>query len=166
MQWLTGVPMLHHLGLPMVRYRASGTDVSGFLWCGYNPMRSGGLPAHCRAIYFFFAAFAILVVVIWALPNFPIPLSLAIGVPWISLSVSLNIIVTSMICFRLLRMRALLRQVHGPETSSRMYTNLAAMLVESAAPFSILGIGLLVTLVQDGPLLYAFGYVWKVFCVC
>jgi hypothetical protein len=38
MQWLIGVPMLHHLGLAMVRYRVSGADVSGFLWCGCIPM--------------------------------------------------------------------------------------------------------------------------------
>jgi hypothetical protein len=150
----------------MVRYRASGTDVPGFLWCACDPMRSGGLPAHCRAMDLFFAVFAILMVAILALPDLPVPLLLQNGVPWISLTVSLNTIVTSMICFRLLRMRALLRQVHGPEATSRMYTNLAAMLVESAAPFSILGIGLLVTLVQNGPLVYAFGYVWNVFCVC
>jgi hypothetical protein len=104
-------------------------------------------------------------VIVWAYPNLPLSLPLENGVPWVSLTVSLNIIVTSMICFRLLRMRTLLRQVHGPDASSRMYTNLAAMLVESAAPFSILGIGLLVTLVQNGPLLYAFGYIWNVFCV-
>jgi hypothetical protein len=150
----------------MVRYRASGTDVPGFLWCGCNPMHSDGLPAHYRAIDFLFAAFAILVLLVWALPDLPLPPSVQNGVPWVSLSVSLNIIVTSMICFRLLRMRALLRQVHGPETSCRMYTNLAAMLVESAAPFTILGIGLLVTLAQNGPLLYAFGRVWNVFSVC
>jgi hypothetical protein len=166
MQWLAGVLMLHHLGLPMVRYRASGTDVPGFLWCGCNPMHSDGLQAHCRAIDFLFTVFAILVVLFWVLPDLPIPLSVRKGLPWVSLSVSLNIIVTSMICFRLLRMRALVRQVHGPETSCRIYTNLAAMLVESAAPFSILGIGLLVTLAQDGPLLFVFEYVWDVFCVC
>ena len=158
--------MLHHLGLPMVRYRASGIDVPGFLWCACNLMPSDGLPAHCRAIGPFFAVFAIMVVIFWALPDLPIPISLRNGVPWVALTVSLNIIVTSMICFRLLQMRALLRQVHGPETSSRMYTNLAAMLVESAAPFSIIGIGLVITLVQNGPLLYGFQYVWNVFCVC
>jgi hypothetical protein len=86
--------------------------------------------------------------------------------PWVSLSVGLNIIVTSMICFRILRMRALLRQVNCPATLSKMYTNVAAMLIESAAPFTILGIGLLVTMVNDGPLIYGFGYVWTMFCVC
>jgi hypothetical protein len=114
----------------------------------------------------FFAASAILVVLVRALPDLNLPIPLQYGVPWISLSVGLNIIVTSMICFRLLRMRALMRQVHGPELSSGMYTNLVAMLVESAAPFSILGIGFLVTLVRNVPLLYAFGYVWTMFCVC
>ena len=166
MQWLTGIPMLHNLGLPMVHHRTSGTDVPGFIWCACNLMRCGRIPAHRRAIDGFVAVLAILVVVILALPDLPVPLSLQNGVPWLSLTVSLNIIVTSMICFSLLRMRSLLRQVHGPDASSRMYTNLAAMLVESAAPFSIIGIGLLVTSVHNGPLLYGFGYVWNVFCVC
>jgi hypothetical protein len=152
----------------MVHYRGSGADVSGLLWCGCNPMRFRAEPLTFTPLFFFcffFAAFAIVVVIVWAQPNLPIPLAVQNGVPWVSLSVSLNIIVTSMICFRLLRMRALLRQVHGPEASSKVYTNTAAMLVESAAPFTILGIGLLVTLAQNGPLLYAFGYIWNVFSV-
>ena len=85
-------------------------------------------------------------------------------VPWISLSVSLNIIVTAMICFRLLRMRARMREVLPPEMS-RTYTNVAAILVESAAPLSILGIGVIVTTVQNGPLIFPFGYVWNIFGV-
>jgi len=84
--------------------------------------------------------------------------------PWISLSVGLNIIVTSMICFRLLRMRAVLREVLAPEMA-RMYTNVAAMLVESAAPISILGIGVVITSARNGPLAFAFGYVWNTFYV-
>jgi hypothetical protein len=120
------------------------------------------------SLTFFFAAFVILSVLLWALPHLPIPSTLdgtlRNGVPWVSLSVSLNIIVTSMICFRLLRMRALLRQVVESE-ASRMYTNIAAMLVESAAPFTIIGIGFLVTSIHDVPLSYAFGYVWNMFYV-
>jgi hypothetical protein len=46
MQWPAGVPMLHNLGLPMVCYRASGADVSGFLWCGCNLMHSDGRAVH------------------------------------------------------------------------------------------------------------------------
>ena len=101
----------------------------------------------------------------WALPHVSIlNTTLRGGLPWISLSVSLNTIVTLMICFRLLRMRALLRQELGPEMSTA-YTNIAAMVVESFAPFSIIGIGVLVTVAHDGPLSYAFGYVWTMFYV-
>ena len=118
--------------------------------------------------FFFHAAFAILLVLLCALPHLPVlPVlrgTLEEGVQWVSLSVNLNIIVTSMICFRLLRMRALLRQALNSEMS-RMYTNIAAMLIESSAPLSIIGIGVLVTSVHNGPLLYAFGYVWTMFCV-
>jgi hypothetical protein len=57
-----------------------------------------------------------------------------------------------------------MREVLSPEMSS-MYTSIATMLIESAAPFSILGIGLVVTAAQKGPLVFAFGYVWSIFCV-
>jgi hypothetical protein len=117
-------------------------------------------------VVLFLAVFVILSVVDWALPQLSILSgTLRGGIPWVSLSVGLNVVVTSMICFRLLRMRALLRQELGPEMS-RMYTNIAAMVVESSAPFSILGIGVLVTVAHNGPLSYAFGYVWTVFYVC
>jgi hypothetical protein len=109
---------------------------------------------------------SIITLVECALPNISLlngkPIQLA--VPWALLSVSLNIMLTAMICFRLMRMRALTREVLSPEMS-RMYTSIAAMLVESAAPFSILGIGLVVTAIQKGPLVFAFGYVWTTFCV-
>ena len=86
------------------------------------------------------------------------------GVPWVSLSVSLNLLVTTLICVRLLRMRSLTREVLSPELSST-YTSVAAMLIESAAPFTALGIGLVVTEAQGGPLSIAFSYVWGMFCV-
>jgi hypothetical protein len=85
------------------------------------------------------------------------------GVPWVSLSVSLNVLVTTLICFRLLRMRSLTREILAPELS-RTYTSVAAMLIESAAPFTALGIGLVVTEAQGGPLAIAFSYVWGMFC--
>jgi hypothetical protein len=87
-----------------------------------------------------------------------------LALPWVSLSVSLNIIVTTMICFRLLRMRALMGEVLDPEMS-RMYTSIAAMLIESAAPFSILGIGFIVTAARDEQFVFAFAFVWSMFCV-
>jgi len=83
---------------------------------------------------------------------------------WVSLSVTLNVIVTSMICFRVLRWRALTREVLTPKTSN-MYTSIVTILIESAAPLSIVGIGLVITAAQNVPLLFAFGYVWSAFCV-
>ena len=87
-----------------------------------------------------------------------------VAVPWFSLSVGLNVIVTTMICVRILRIRALIRDVLSPEMSS-MYTSMATMLIESAVPFSILGIGLVITVALDVGPKFAFAYVWSIFCV-
>jgi len=114
-----------------------------------------------------FAVLALITVVESAQPYTP---SLPSGkptrviVPWVSLSVSLNVIVTLMICFRLLRMRALTRGALSPEMSS-MYTSIAAMLIESAAPISILGIGLIIIAARNEPIIFAFAYIWTMFCV-
>jgi hypothetical protein len=114
----------------------------------------------------FFSVLSVITLVEYALPGTSLltgePLHLV--VPWVTLSVSLNVVVTSMICFRLLRMRALMREVLSPEMS-RMYTSIAAMLIESAAPFSVLGIGLVITAALKTLLVPAFGYVWTMFCV-
>ena len=69
-----------------------------------------------------------------------------------------------MICLRLLQMRALARETLSPEMSS-MYTSVAAMLIESAAPISIVGTGLIIVAAQNGPLISSFAFVWSVFCV-
>ena len=84
-------------------------------------------------------------------------------VPLASLSVGLNVIITSMICFRILRMRALTREVR-PELCN-MYTSIVTMLIESAAPFTILGIWLVILAAENGPLVDALCYVWSVFSV-
>jgi hypothetical protein len=48
---------------------------------------------------------------------------------------------------------------------SKVYTSLAAMLIKSAVPFSIFGIGVVVTAVQKGLLIFAFAYIWGMFCI-
>ena len=48
---------------------------------------------------------------------------------------------------------------------SKMYTSIAAMLVESAAVFSILGIVLIVMAVRNDPLTFAFAHIWSMFSV-
>jgi len=151
--------------------RASDTDIPGFFrYAERNPCRSFGAAAHCCAFWLSFG-FLVLVIImviekflqhqahIFFLHGKPVrPL-----VPWVSLSVALNVIITSMICFRLLRMRALIREVR-PELSN-MYTSIGTMLIESAAPFTIIGIGLVIVAAQNGPLIDVFCYVWSVFSV-
>jgi hypothetical protein len=87
-----------------------------------------------------------------------------LAVPWFALSLCLNIIVTSMICFRILRVRALTRATLSPEVS-KMYTSIATILIESAVPFSILGIGLVITVAMNVAPSFAFAYIWSIFCV-
>ncbi len=99
-----------------------------------------------------------------ALPNSSFLRAANLVVPWVSLSVGLNIIVTSMICFRLLQMRAVVREALTSEMS-RVYTSIAAILIESAAPFSIIGIGVVITTAQKGPPALVLSYIWGIFCV-
>jgi len=87
-----------------------------------------------------------------------------LAVPWFALSLCLNVTVTSMICFRILRMRALTRATLSSEASS-MYTSVATILIESAVPFSILGIGLVITVAMNVGPSFAFAYIWSIFCV-
>ena len=87
------------------------------------------------------------------------------GVPWAALSVSLNIIVTCLITIKLLRARRQLKK-SLPEHSLRMYTGVAAILVESALPFSVLGIVFAVTYGKNLDVGPAFLFVWATFCVC
>jgi hypothetical protein len=46
-----------------------------------------------------------------------------------------------------------------------MYTSIAAILIESAAPFTILGIIVVVIGAQRKPLTWGFAYIWSMFCV-
>jgi hypothetical protein len=46
-----------------------------------------------------------------------------------------------------------------------MYTSIVAMLIESAAPFTTLGIIIVVIGAQEKPLTWGFAYIWAMFCV-
>jgi hypothetical protein len=86
------------------------------------------------------------------------------GVPWISLTVSLNGILTAMITIRLLMAHNTLQSVMGPE-HSKQYIGIIAILVESAAPFTILGIVFAVLYSKSIPEEVFFSSVWGIFCV-
>lgn len=152
----------------MALHRSSGSDIPGLLWCASSHPRHLYSEAahHCDFLSFCIAVISIITVVESATPGISYLEGkiIHLALPWVSLSVSLNVIVTSMICFRLLRMRALMREVLSPEMS-RVYTSIAAILIESAAPLSILGIGFIITAAQDKPFVFAFAFVWSMFCV-
>ena len=155
----------------MVCPRDSDSDIPGFIrYAERNLCRSFGAAAHCCpfCLSFGFIVLVILMVIENFLPH-RAHIFILNGkpvhpfVPWASLSVALNVIITSVICFRLLRMRALTREVQ-PEMS-KMYTSMVTMLIESAAPFTIVGIGLVIVAAQNGPLVDAFCYMWSLFSV-
>jgi len=87
-----------------------------------------------------------------------------LGVAWASLSVSVNIIVTALVVYQLTRIRKQLGSVLPPD-ALRTYTGLTAIIVESAMPFSIIGIVFAVTYGKQMDVGPAFLLVWTVFSV-
>lgn len=85
------------------------------------------------------------------------------GVPWAALSVALNIVVTALITYQLMRCRKQLKRIL-PEDALRMYTGVSAILIESALPFSILGILFAITYGKNMDVGPAFLFVWATFC--
>jgi len=108
---------------------------------------------------------AIITVVMSGLPNANLfrgaPVNF--GIIWISATVGFNVIVTVMISARLLMARKSLQAVGGPEFCS-VYTGAVAILVESSAPFSILGIIFVILFAKSMPEEFFFSNVWGSFC--
>ena len=86
------------------------------------------------------------------------------GIPWAILSVSFNVVVTALIVYQLMSAR---RQLGGilPPDALRTYTGLSATMVESALPFSALGIVFAITYGKHMDVGPAFLFVWAVFSV-
>jgi len=87
-----------------------------------------------------------------------------LGVAWAILSVSVNVVVTVLVVYQIVQVRKQLRGII-PADALSMYTGLSAIIVESALPFSIVGIVYAVTFGKHmavGPL---FLFVWAVFAV-
>ncbi|KAG7443430.1 uncharacterized protein BT62DRAFT_935046 [Guyanagaster necrorhizus] len=68
---------------------------------------------------------------------FGLPINFAIA--WICLTVGFNVIVTALICYRLLSFHKVSRETL-PSELTNTYTSISAMMLESAAPFTISGI--------------------------
>lgn len=85
--------------------------------------------------------------------------SVNFGIPYYALTISLNIIVTSLICLRLFSLSRVVRQTMG-EAHARTYTSVAAIMVESAAPYSLFGIAFLIPYARGSLVSITFGQVW------
>jgi hypothetical protein len=95
------------------------------------------------------------------------------------LHVSMNIMVTFLIVLQLTRARLAVSEAFPEQPPSRMYANVAAIIIESAAPLAFFGIGFIIVtavavyhtpkqLVQEGRLnvvVGAFDWIYCAFCV-
>ncbi|KAK0184024.1 hypothetical protein F5146DRAFT_1106164 [Armillaria mellea] len=90
---------------------------------------------------------------------FGLPINFAIA--WISLTMGFNIIVTSLICYRLLSFNKASCKTLPPELANS-YTSISAMLIESAAPFMISGIVYVVAFAVESPYQQIFAGIWGV----
>ncbi|EGO00656.1 hypothetical protein SERLA73DRAFT_105004 [Serpula lacrymans var. lacrymans S7.3] len=151
-------------------------------------------------VYFGAFALAIIELVSAGVPggDFFAGKSVNFGVPYYALTISLNIIVTALICFRLLYLSRILRHALSPSPSSishstgatglsargeamhavradnlnssgvntSLYTSVVAIMIESAAPYTIMGIMFLVPYARGSETAIAFGQVWaKITCL-
>ena len=90
--------------------------------------------------------------------------SAAFGIPYYTLTVSINVIVTVLIVYRLHKVSKVARETLGEE-SAKLYTGIAAMLIESAAPYSLTGIMFLIPYARGDAVAVAIGQVWAKFTV-
>ncbi|TFY62667.1 hypothetical protein EVG20_g6619 [Dentipellis fragilis] len=91
--------------------------------------------------------------------------SVQFAIAWVSLSASVNVILTSLISVRLLMMRNVVRSILPAQVGAK-YTSIVAIFVESALPLSLLSIGLIIVYAIGSPAELAVAFVWAVFCVC
>lgn len=94
--------------------------------------------------------------------NFFQGITVNFGIPWLVLTIVFNILVTTMIVVRLFSMHKKMESILGAEVSKR-YTGLLAILVESALPFTVLGICYLATYIKNLPEALAFADIWGCF---
>ncbi|KAI0340440.1 hypothetical protein BDW22DRAFT_1309572, partial [Trametopsis cervina] len=91
--------------------------------------------------------------------------SVNFGTPYYSLTIGLNIVVTALICARLLSLSRVIRESMGPE-NARIYTGVASIMIESALPYSLMGIVFLVPYARGQLVAVALGQVWaKITCL-
>ncbi|KAG2091824.1 uncharacterized protein F5147DRAFT_642995 [Suillus discolor] len=117
-------------------------------------------------IYLGSATMAVMMVIESAMPmsNLWQGFAAQFGISWVALTVGFNIIVTALIVSRLLFFHRRVQSIFTDQQKST-YTGTVAILVESALPFTILGIAYLATYIQGVPSATAVGIIWGTFVV-
>lgn len=91
--------------------------------------------------------------------------SINFGTPYYTITIAFNIFVTVLIIIRLRKLRKAVSGAIG-EDSARIYTSVASTLIESAAPYSVVGIMFLIPYALGNGTAVAFGQVWAKIAVC
>ncbi|KAF9562253.1 hypothetical protein CPC08DRAFT_634288 [Agrocybe pediades] len=86
--------------------------------------------------------------------------SIKFAVSYYSITITLNIVLTVFICMRLSTMSKWFTNTLGKE-NGKVYSTAAAMLVESAAPYSILGLMYLIPFSRQDGIGILFGQLWS-----
>jgi len=91
--------------------------------------------------------------------SFFVGVTVNFGIPWLVLTIVFNILVTGLIVGRLLYVQKKMSTVLGTSVS-RKYTGLLSVLVESALPFTALGIVYLAVYIRNLPEELAMADIW------
>lgn len=86
------------------------------------------------------------------------------GISYYTIAISFNITLTVLIVLRLRNMGKVMSEHMGNE-SAKLYAGVSAILVESAAPYSILGVVFLIPYATSSPTALAFSQIWGKFGV-
>lgn len=107
------------------------------------------------------AVLAIMTLIAAASPdgNFFVGIAQHLGIAYYALSISLNIMVTTLICMRLFRASRGISAVLG-QNNAKLYTSLTAILSESAALYSITGIMFIIPYARSSQLTIVFGVIY------
>jgi len=84
------------------------------------------------------------------------------GTPFYSMAIALNIILTMLICGRLLHISRWVRKTLGHDASD-LYTNVMSIMIESALPYSLCGIMFIIPYVRGSDTSIAFAQMWGKF---
>ncbi|KAJ6495049.1 hypothetical protein C8R45DRAFT_1133228 [Mycena sanguinolenta] len=84
------------------------------------------------------------------------------GTPWLVLTITFNVVATAMIIVRLTCVIRGMRDVLA-RSRAEVYLNVISILIQSALPFTLLGIGYLITYVNGAPESLAFTSIWGAF---